>query len=371
MGEARVFELDPAALTPHPDQVAIYGEGTPAEDDELVASIERTNHVEVITVAWNTPDLADDTIISGHRRARAARRLGRTVMVHRVKYASRAHADQAHILLNKQREKNQAVRTLEAAALARIEGVLAKQRQRMSPGRPAADEEKGSARRAQPLSTGRASEKVAEKTGEGATTVETRLKLFAIAQEQKPEDPASAPVMQDLAVAKSVGAVANKYGVGRSGSKRPAAKTPALDFAGALAAFDRATTHREVEAAYGALAGRFADLTAEQQAATRAAYVEAGKRVQKPKRDPKPAIGAPVDAAADRLRRERAVRTESFLREMRSLLQRAGELLHDDPIAHADGETIAECARVADLLIQRLRERVLDIRTPHAADAAE
>lgn len=328
MGDGSVFRVDPATLVPHPDQVAIYGEGTPAEDDELVRSIERTDHIEVVTVTFNTPDLADGTIISGHRRARAARRLGRAVLVERVKYASRAHADQAHILLNKQRDKDQKTRTLEAAALARIEGELARQRMALGGGdRKSSAARSGSARRALPDETGRASEKVAEKLGEGATTVETRLKLFALALEQSPDNPSDAPVMKELETAKSVGEVARKHGVGRSGGKPKTAPKPRTE-----------PTRPAVK--------------------TRAPQAAAAK--------PK------ADAAAAR-RRERAVRAESFLREMRGLLQRAGELLHDDPLLDADAATRAECVEVAEALVIRLRTHVLDVLTPTSvvATAAE
>lgn len=69
-----------------------------------------------------------------------------------------------------------------------------------------------------------------------------------------------------------------------------------------------------------------------------------------------PRAGAVAPPTTD----ERSLRVRAFIRACHELHQRAGELLHDAPIAHVSPALRADCEDIVGRVIARLRERVVD-----------
>jgi DNA modification methylase/ParB-like chromosome segregation protein Spo0J len=121
-------------LQPHPLSLAIYGDEL--TDPELVASVAQCGVLEPLSV------LKDGTILSGHRRWRAAQAAGlASVPVTVVQFASTLDEQAALIEHNRQRVKSYSQRMREADQLEEIERERAEQRQRhhggTAPGRSA------------------------------------------------------------------------------------------------------------------------------------------------------------------------------------------------------------------------------------------
>ena len=110
------------ALRPHRLNVQVYGEEVLAA--EFVESVRKQGVLEPLAVKQ------DGTIISGHRRWRAARAAGMdTVPVQIVSYADDLAEREALIEFNRQREKTFSQRMTEADHLEAIERERARERQ--------------------------------------------------------------------------------------------------------------------------------------------------------------------------------------------------------------------------------------------------
>jgi len=117
----------PGDLKPHNINSRIYGdERLP---DDFIASVRDRGIIEPLVIK------EDGTIISGHRRWRAALALGlNTVPVRLVEFQNSFSEREAVITFNKQREKTVSQKLAEAEELEAIESERAKQRQATSTG---------------------------------------------------------------------------------------------------------------------------------------------------------------------------------------------------------------------------------------------
>lgn len=107
-------------MKPHPLNIKIYGE----IDDGLVESIKKHGIKEPIVIK------SDGTIISGHRRWKAAVNLGLDEIPYRVEdYPDELSEQEALIEYNRQREKTYSQKMAEAEKLKEIEAERAKRRQ--------------------------------------------------------------------------------------------------------------------------------------------------------------------------------------------------------------------------------------------------
>jgi ParB-like chromosome segregation protein Spo0J len=213
----------PTKLLPHPAQEAIYGRMDGPHDaaiDELAARIKKTGIIQSVIVAKNTPGIPDGTIISGHRRVAAAVKLNwPEIPVLRKEYADAIDAKADLLCFNEQREKDEWIKTQEAAAWREIESARAKKRQQEHGGTThgkKADVTGGTSSTSDP---GKTRDAVAEKLHESGKTTELRFKLHDKAKEQSPEDPGASPIAKALAGGKAVKTVARAFDVG------PKAKT--------------------------------------------------------------------------------------------------------------------------------------------------
>jgi ParB-like chromosome segregation protein Spo0J len=244
-----------ADLRPHPEQERIYGPAGGPHDPyfgEFVATVRASGIRTPLLVSRGTPGLPDGTIISGHRRLAAAGRLGHaTVPVLYERFESADHARRAHLECNRQRVKDEWVKTREAAAWWDVEAELASVRKaegRESGGK--ARHQLGGAGATKLTSTAKTRDVVARKMGEGGKTTELRRALLAKAQEQNPADIDASPIACDLKANVPVKTVARKHGVkGAPPRKERAARADEFD---AIAAGMRAaTTQHDLEMAFG------------------------------------------------------------------------------------------------------------------------
>jgi ParB-like chromosome segregation protein Spo0J len=121
-------------LKAHPANAKIYGEGDPA-DDAFTANVKEVGVGQPLVV------LGDGTILSGHRRWRAAFRAGlEEVPVVVAEPADAAEAVYLLVKYNEQREKTNEQKANEARALLKVEKERAKARQKehagTAPGKP-------------------------------------------------------------------------------------------------------------------------------------------------------------------------------------------------------------------------------------------
>lgn len=165
--------IPPAMITPHPRNVAIYGD----EDvTELAERIKASNWIKPLVV---TPG---NVIISGHRRWRAAMLLNAAMVpVERRAFASETEELEALLLENASRDKTTVQRTREAEVWREIERARARLRQLAAQNNDTAKSvpvnlpelgQKGDTR-----------DKVADKIGMSGSTYERASKVVATADE--------------------------------------------------------------------------------------------------------------------------------------------------------------------------------------------
>lgn len=161
--------IDPTELSAHPRNEAIYGE--PEIDDGFAESIENNGVLEPLVIK------KDKTIISGHRRRKAAVEAGLDqVPVREVEFDSEDLERRTLIELNRYRERTDGIRIKEGRELIRLE--TRKGKERMSRGGEGGIE--GVPNLAH-LQTGRSLEKTAEKVGIGKETLRKGLKVYEAA----------------------------------------------------------------------------------------------------------------------------------------------------------------------------------------------
>lgn len=210
MNTSTVHVLD---LLPHPDQRRVYGDVGGLHDatfDAFCLRVEQNGRtLTPLVVSRGTPGLPDGTILSGHRRAAAAKRLGISeVRVDFVAYESTDHARRAFLTFNDQREKDQWVRTQEAVVWRETEAALA--RVRMSMGGKGGVVAEGK----EPVPyLGQTRDAVAAKLGESGKTTELRFKLADAAKAQNPSDPSASPIAEALKADRPLKTVAREFGV--------------------------------------------------------------------------------------------------------------------------------------------------------------
>lgn len=302
-GSVIVENVDPNLLLNHPDQDGIYG-GVGGEHDSQYADLLKSVHKDGVThplhVSRGTPDLPDQTIISGHRRAQAAIENYRNkVPVIYVAYESAVHAREALLTSNKTREKDEWVKTQEARAWWEVEAALAALREKAGRRNPEAKLPQGRAPQTR--------DAVATRLGESGKTTELRKKLADEARKQNPEDPSASVVAQDLKGNMPVHTVAKKHGLISSPEPKPK------------------------------------NMPNSAQNSTETT------RAKKPAPAPrKPS--APVD--------EQAVRTRAWVRACHEFDQRTRELLHDDPLATLSDESLRnDCEAAIQMVLGNLEER--------------
>lgn len=220
--------VDPSELLPHPDQERLYGSAGGEHDRRFEAFVERVRKLGVVTdvvATRDTPGLPANTIVSGHRRVAAAIEVGIQVPVRWETYASAAHAREALLTFNEQREKDEWVRTQEAAMWREVEREMAKQR--MSEGGKGGVGRSVASNGPSPR-TGDTRKLVAKRLDEGASTTDLRFKLADAAREQNPTDPSASPVAKALQANRPVKTVAREFGLlDRPKPQVPAKKKPA------------------------------------------------------------------------------------------------------------------------------------------------
>ncbi|QSG14371.1 ParB/RepB/Spo0J family partition protein [Halapricum desulfuricans] len=125
-----VEHCDPEALTPHPRNEDIYGDGAP---DWFVETIDENSIEEPIMLVAESHLVDEDTevVISGHRRIDAAKQLGleEVPVIIRDPYESELAEREGLIEHNKQRKKSFSQKMREAKELIQIERERAKKRQ--------------------------------------------------------------------------------------------------------------------------------------------------------------------------------------------------------------------------------------------------
>jgi ParB family chromosome partitioning protein len=117
-----IFKMQISMLIDHPRNMEIYGEEDQKQFDELVEQIRLTGWIKPILINRNF------MIISGHRRVRAARVLGRTEIEVEKFMGDDDQELERLILENYFREKSTLIKVLEAEVLIEIEQRKAEER---------------------------------------------------------------------------------------------------------------------------------------------------------------------------------------------------------------------------------------------------
>jgi N6-adenosine-specific RNA methylase IME4/general stress protein YciG len=201
--QADLRYLDPAELREHPANDEIYKSRELGED--FLDSIATNGVLEPIVVK-----AADEqTIISGHRRAEAARRAGLdAVSVRTVAFESEAEEIQALVDFNRQREKTPGEKTREAHYWLQAEKEKNRQKQREAGRRggkasPSDDsDDKGSSHGTKP-STERIGndsyEKAAETVGVGSTSLKRGVSVLEAAEGEDDDEDVQEVAEQEMA----------------------------------------------------------------------------------------------------------------------------------------------------------------------------
>lgn len=169
----RLHYVDPSDILPHPFNARVYGDD--ALDPDFVESIRVNGVQEPVVVVKTIIDGQDGLyILSGHRRVKAAARVGRNVPIRTVEDAGTLWQESFLLESNRQRIKTPEQKAREFTEFKRIEAALAKER--MLAGKPAdprANLPQGS--------RGKARDKAAAKVGLKSRTAEKLEKVVQAA----------------------------------------------------------------------------------------------------------------------------------------------------------------------------------------------
>jgi len=250
--------VDPKILLTHPEQVHIYGAATRLEDKmlgEMQGSVNDYGILVPITVARNTPDLPDNTIISGHRRVACAlfAKLPTVPVIYR-EYESEDDALMALVESNIAREKDYGIivreeqaKTIALGNINRRKNKLAAKNaenqkaalaqgggdQRSAKAKAAKEEKKpgsgtsaGTRSHDKPTHTRQV---LAKELGVGQKTAQVLVKLAKEAEKQNPANPSDSPIGRDLAAKKPVRTIAREHNVPLTKAPKKAPKAKSED----------------------------------------------------------------------------------------------------------------------------------------------
>lgn len=162
------MEKSVVTLQPHPLNARVYGD-TP--EDTFVDSVRSLGILTPLLIDQ------DNTVLSGHRRLAAAKKAGLETVPVEMFHGTALEAEQVVIESNRQREKTAGQKAREAHELLRIQRELAAERMKSGKAVTLGPE----------VAKGRASDKVAETTGQSRKTVEMQDAIVEAANQGQPE----------------------------------------------------------------------------------------------------------------------------------------------------------------------------------------
>ena len=178
----------PRELKPHPLNIEIYGEEN--VDADLVKSIKLKGILEPLVIK------EDNTILSGHRRWKAAKSLKLDKLPCRIiTFSDPLEEMDALIEFNRQRKKTVSQMMREGDKIAWIEKQLAKQRQEATRAKPGERADKRGAHLGTTLPKGKSREKVAKRIGMSRGSM---LRVTQIWKKAKAGDAMAIDLMKEL-----------------------------------------------------------------------------------------------------------------------------------------------------------------------------